>query len=187
MSNSDFDPFAQFSQTLEKRPDPKPYVPKVASPLKLRDGDGPNPPTPAGGSKKRPKLVWWIAAFYLFAFVSTLLSFAAYRKDWFRLRAEDQAFLSELGPLFYLVALILTSINLYAVIRLFQLRAVAAKLLLLTFSAGLINTLWYALTTSWLKIMLNRPSGLIGFLLGTFINAGICYYAYRLKQKGTLS
>lgn len=188
MQDSEFDPFAQFSQAMEKRPEPKPYIPQVDSKSKWErvDEELGSPPS-RSDEKRRPRLVWWIAGFYLLGFISTLLSFAAWLKDWIRLPPDDLAFFSELGPVSLLFTLILASVNLYAIIRLFQLRAEAARLLLFTFIAHLINTLWLALTTSWLQVMTNRTSGLVGYLFGVFINAWVVQYAYKLKEKGTLS
>ena len=80
------------------------------------------------------------------------------------------------------------SLNVYAVIRLFQLKVEAVNLLFLTTFANILTTFCYAIWSRvWIQSMLSRPDRLAGFLIGQFLTVLVCVYAFRLKRRGVLT
>ncbi len=148
----------------------------------------PAPLRPRGQTaRKRPKLVWVITIVCVLFAVYTLTAFALLRTEMVPLTPAQEAILDEFGLGDVGWAFLTGAVGLFASIRLFQLRAVAARLFLILLVVQLSNSLWYGYASNGLAYLFSMPRALVGKLAALAVIFVIWYYAHRLKRKGILT
>src|SRR5262245_59225577 len=107
---------------------------------------------------RRPKLVWVIAAVYIFGGLWGLLSILLVRAGTFPTPPETQAYYAQLTLLDYALTAAVTTLNIIGAILLFRLRSQAAALLASAVGLSILSIL-YQLTTGALRALLNSTGG----------------------------
>ena len=142
-----------------------------------------------GAPSKRPKLVWVIFLFTLFGVCSA--SFAVYLQLTGQFPAPNEVYrryLESIPIYMHVATLVLAGLYLAAAIQLFRLKAVALKLYVVHFSAGLVLTAVQLADPHYRAIFgeAGSGSGLIGGAIGWVIALAIIFYCRRLVRRGVL-
>ncbi len=139
------------------------------------------------GAGTRPTLVWAIVILYVLFAAFTLAVFAHLRTGALPFTAAQEALLQEVPNGDVGWALLAGAVGLVAAIRLFQLRAVAARLFLILLGISLFNGVWYAYTSNGLAYLFSMPHVVAAKLIGLAVIFVTWSYAHRLKRTRTLT
>ena len=133
---------------------------------------------------KRPFWVWIISAFYLLSGFLTLLSLWQIQSGLVPVKPGELADLKRTSLIWSLGGII-PILNLAGAVSLFLLKKSAFYIFMALLALSLSNALWQVLTTDWFQEI--GGQGSIGAMIGYGLAIVICYYIYRLKQRGVLT
>jgi hypothetical protein len=133
---------------------------------------------------QRPAWVWAISLFFLAASVAISLTFVLALTGAIALAPAQQAYLSNLTPLdFMLIGSVMTA-NLAGAFYLVQMRGAAVPLLVVGWGAGLFELVWHAVSKGEIPA-LGAP-GVAGFAAANVLSLVIIAYALGLARRGIL-
>ena len=151
---------------------PDPY-----SPPSSRVDDIPDPEE----ARRRPKMVWAIAIFYVIGFLAGVASLGFVYISFDQLPPQVQDFYRNLTPVYYVASIGSLLLNLAGAILLFRLSARAPHFLAVSLVIGILLLLYgYFFSASDLS---RSFSAIAGQALGL----AIVVYAYRLRSRGILA
>lgn len=139
----------------------------------------------ADSVRTRTGWIWAISIFYLVSAGWTLLSFVLIYSGAISVNPAQRAYLDSLSPFDLGITVLIGLFNLSGAVALFVLNRLAFKLFATAFAASILVALWHATTRGWVQA-LGGP-GFIGAMIGYGISAAVCFYAWKLTQRGVLA
>ena len=140
------------------------------------------PVSPSG--RKRPKLVWVVLLFYLFAAGYTAISFFLIYSGLIAVSPGEAAYFASLSIFDHTMTLGTAIFNLGGAISLFRLRRISFNLFATAFGLTILGTIVHAITKN-LFAVLSGPMA-FGMALGYCISITVCVYVWKLRARGIL-
>lgn len=135
-------------------------------------------------SRKRSKLVWIIAIFFILSAGWTLLSFILIHSGAIPINEAQKAYYDSQNIFDIILTLAMCSINILGAFLLFLLKRHAFHCFLTAFSIGLLMTVYHIIFKNWL-VAIGGP-GLVGTLIGWIISISIILYSNKLIKREIL-
>ena len=135
-------------------------------------------------ARKRPKLLWIIAIFYILSAGWTVLSFALINSGTIPINEAQKVYFDSQNIFDITLTLAMASLNILGAIFLFLLRRHAFYCFLTAFSLGLLITVYHIMFKNWLGAI--GGPGLIGAAIGWIISISIILYSKKLIKKEIL-
>ena len=140
---------------------------------------------PSPPRRRRPALVWAVFFWYVFSAGYTVLSFALIFTGRVELSAEASRYLSSLSPLDYTVTILALLLNVSGAVALLLLGKTAPYLFSAALLLNIASVALHALTKGLVAAL--GAGGPIGLIHGSGISLLVCFYAWRLYARGTLT
>ena len=132
----------------------------------------------------RPVWVWVISIFYLFGAFSSVLSYAMIYSGKLPMTEQQSQYMANLTIVDHFLTAVILGTNIVAAVLLFRLRRLSAYLFPAGLALGLLVTAWHALARGWANAL--NGAGVVGAAIGWVVSIVVCFYVWRLTNKGIL-